>query len=73
MFLKKHNIKLINRHSYIIYIQRLIEQANAIIKNKLQKWQVANSTRDWADILIKICKIINNKTYKSLFTRVTPF
>lgn len=34
-----------------------------MVKNKLQKWQTANSSKAWADALIVKCKTINNQTY----------
>ena len=60
MFLKKYNIKLINRRFCTPRTQRLVEQANVVVKDKLQKWQAANSIGAWADALIEICKAINN-------------
>lgn len=36
VFLKKHNIKLINGHFHTLCIQKLVEQVNMVIKNKLQ-------------------------------------
>ena len=42
VFLKKHNIKLINGRLYTPCIQRLVEKVNMVIKNKLQILQVAN-------------------------------
>ena len=35
IFLKKHNIKLINGRPRSLYIQKLVEQANALVKDKL--------------------------------------
>lgn len=71
VFLKKHNIKLINGHPRTPCTQGLVEQANTVVKDKFRKWQAANGTGAWADILIEICKVIHNQTHKSLSTGVT--
>lgn len=42
VFLKKDNIRLINGRPQSQHTQRLIEQANTVVKHKFQKWQVSN-------------------------------
>lgn len=37
MFLKKYNIKQINGYLNILYIQKLVDQAKFVIKDKLPK------------------------------------
>ena len=69
VFLKKHNIKLINGRPRTPRTQGLVEQANAVVKDKLRKWQAANGTGAWADAL---SEAINNQTHESLPTGVTP-
>ncbi len=71
VFLKKHNIKLINGRPCNPRTQGLVEQANAVVKDKLRKWQAANGIGAWADALIEICEAINNQTHESLPTGVT--
>lgn len=66
-FLKKHNIKLINGRPRTPRTQGLVEQANAVVKDKIAKWQAVNGTGDWADSLTEICDAINNnQTHESL-------
>ena len=60
VFLKKHNIKLINDRPQTLQTQRLVEQANAVVKNKIAKWQAINGTGNWTDSLTEICDAINN-------------
>lgn len=43
LFLKKYNIKMVNRRPQTLQTQRLVKQANALVKNKITKWQAANS------------------------------
>lgn len=38
VFLKKHNIKIINSRPRMPQTQGLVEQANFIIKNKIRLW-----------------------------------
>lgn len=64
LFLKKHNIKLINGCPKTPQIQGLVEQANAVIKDKIAKWQAVNGNGDWADSLMEICDSINNQIHK---------
>ncbi len=71
LFLNKHNIKLINSHPQTLQTQRLIEQANAFVKDKIVKWQAVNGTGDWADSLTAICDSMNNQTHESLPTGIT--
>ncbi len=56
MFLKKYNIKLINSRPRLPHTQRLVERANVVVKDKLQKSQTVNGTGAWADALIKYVK-----------------
>ena len=72
VFHKKHNIKLIDRRLPTPITERLVEQANAVIKDKLRKWQPANVAGAEADALIEIIEAINNQTHESLPTGVTP-
>lgn len=44
VFLKKHNIKLINGYSRKSLTQRLVKQANAILKDKIRKLQTINGS-----------------------------
>lgn len=64
--LKKYNIKLINSRPRTPRTQGQVEQANAVVKDKVAKWKAANSTGDWADSLPEICDSINNQTHQSL-------
>lgn len=72
LFLKKHNIKLINGRSRKPRTRGLVEQANAVVKDKIAKWQAVNGTGDWADSLTEICDAINNQTHEFLPASVTP-
>lgn len=72
LFLKRHNIKLINGRPRNPWTQGLVEQANSVVKDKIAKWQAVNGTGDWADSLTEICDAINNQTQESLPAGVTP-
>ncbi len=72
VFHKKHNIKLINWRPRTPRTQGLVEQAHAVVKDKLRKWQATNGIEAWADALIEICEAINNQTHESLPIGVTP-
>lgn len=72
LFLKKHNIKLINGRPRTPPTQRLVEQANSVVKDKIAKWQAVNCTGYWADSLTEIRDAINNQTQESLPAGVTP-
>lgn len=72
LFLKKHNIKLINGRPRTPPTQRLVEQANSVVKDKIAKWQAVNCTGNWADSLTEIRDAINNQTQESLPAGVTP-
>ena len=72
LFLKKHNIKLVNQRSRTLRMQRLVEKANAMVKDKITKWQAVNSSGNLASVLKEICNAINNKTHESLPAGITP-
>ena len=44
LFLKKHNIRLVNRRPPTPQTQRLVEQTNALVKDKMIKWQAVNGS-----------------------------
>ncbi len=46
LFFKKHNIKLSNSCPRTSWKQRLVEQANTVMKDKIAKWQAVNSIWD---------------------------
>ncbi len=46
LFLKKHNIKLINSRPRTSGTQKLVELANAVVKDNIGKWRAVNSTGD---------------------------
>lgn len=46
LFLKKHNIKLINGRQRTPQTKGLVEQVNAVVKDKITKWQAVNRNRD---------------------------
>ena len=71
LFLKKHNIKLINSRLQPPLTQEIVKQANAVGKDKIAKWQAINGIGNWADSLIEICDAINNQTPKYLPSGVT--
>ncbi len=73
IFLKKHGIKLINGRPRTPRTQGLVEQANAVVKNKITRWQAEHGTGAWAESLTEICEAINSQTHESLPARVTPF
>lgn len=66
LFTQMYNITLINVYPRTLQTKRLVEQANAIVKNKIAKWKAVNGTRDRADSLTKFCDTINNQTHQSL-------
>ncbi len=72
LFLKRHIIKLINSRPRTPQTQGLVEQANAIVKDNIAKWQAVNDIGDWADSLTKICDAINPQIHKSLPAGVNP-
>ena len=51
LFLKKHNIRLVNRRPQTPRTQGWVEQANAAEKNKITKWQAVNGSGNWASAL----------------------
>ena len=72
LFLKKHNIRLVNGRPCTPRTQRLVEQANALVKDKITKWQAVNGSGNWASALTEICDAINNQTHECLPAGVTP-
>ena len=46
LFLKKHNIKFINGRPRTPGTQKLVELANAVVKDNIGKWRAVNSTGD---------------------------
>ncbi len=71
LFLKKYNIKLINSRLQTPLTQGIVQQANAVVKDKIAKWQAINGIGNWVDSLIEICDAINNQTPKFLPSGVT--
>lgn len=72
LFLKKHNIRLVNGRPRTPGTQGLVEQANAVVKDKITKWQAVNGSGNWASALTEICDAINDQTHESLPAGVTP-
>lgn len=72
LFLKKHNIMLISGRPQTPRTQRLVEQANSVVKDKITKWQAFNGSGNWVNALTEICDAINNQTHESLPAGVTP-
>ncbi len=72
LFLKKRNIRLINRRPRTPQMQGLVEQANTVVKDKITKWQAVNGSGNWASALTEIFDAINNQTHESLPAGVTP-
>ena len=73
VFLKEHGIKLINGQQRTTRTQRLVEQANTVVKNKIIRCQAEYDTRAWAESPTEICEAINSQTYEYFPRRVTPF
>ena len=71
LFLKKHNIKLVNGRPRTPRMQGLVEQANVVVKNEITKWQAVNSSGNWASALREICDAINKQTHEFLLADVT--
>ncbi len=46
LFLKKHKIKFINGCHQTPWTQKLVEKANAVVKDKIAKWQAGNGTEN---------------------------
>ncbi len=72
LFLKKHDIRLVNWRPRTPQKQRLIEQANAVVTDKITKWQAVNGSDNLASAVTEICDAINNQTHECLPTGVTP-
>ncbi len=72
LFLKKHNIRLVNRRPRIPRTQELVEQANSLVKDKITKWQAVKGLGNWASALTEIRDAINNQTHESLPAGGTP-
>lgn len=53
-------IKLINGQLQIPCIQKLVEQANGIVKNKITQWQAEHVTKSQVESLTEIYKAINS-------------
>ena len=73
IFLKKHGIKLINGRPQTPRTQRLVEKANAVVKNKITWWQAEHGIGTWAESLTKIREAINRQTHDFLPARVMRF
>ncbi len=65
IFLKKHGIKLINGRPRTPCTQGLVEQANAVVKNKITRWNAEHDTRVCVESLTEICEAINSQTHES--------
>lgn len=70
LFLKKHNIKLINCRPKTLSTQRRVKKVNTVVKNKIIEWPALNSSSNWASTLTEIGNPINNQTSESLLTSI---
>ncbi len=61
---------MVNRRPQTSRTQRLVEQANSLVKDKITKSQAVNSSGNWAIALTEIYDAINNQTHESLPTGV---
>ena len=73
IFLNKHEIKLMNDRPQTPRIQGLREPTNAVVKNKITRWQSQHGTTSWVESLTEICEAINSQTHESLPAIVTHF
>ncbi len=71
LVLKKYGIKLVNSNPQLPQMQRLVEQANGIVKRKITAWKIENESTQWHESLLEISLAINMQTY--LTTNQSPY
>ncbi len=71
LFLKKHNIRLVNGWPRTPRTQGLVKQANIVVKDKITKWLAVNGSGNLASALTEICDAINKQTHEFLLAAVT--
>ncbi|KAI9707068.1 MAG: hypothetical protein M1836_000028 [Candelina mexicana] len=67
-----HGIKVINGRPRTPQTQRLVEQANRVVKKKIRSWMAANG-KTWATGLVNVVLAMNRQVHASLPRKVTPY
>ncbi len=71
LVLKRHGIKLINSNPRSPQTQRLVEQANGVVENKMKAWKIENGSTLWHEALLEVALAINMQVYSA--TNQSPY